>query len=146
MTVPTAPHRSLDRPVLPKLPNQATVIFDGSCDFCTRSVRLLSWLDRRDRVAMVPFQKPGTPETHGLTVADCERAAWTVTPDGQRYPGAGAINVALATALGSRAPWLLYRLPGIHWLQDRLYAMVARNRTRLPGDTPYCEQHPEECR
>ena len=128
------------------LPPDLTLIFDGSCDFCTRSVRFLRWLDRTQRLQALPFQKRGTPEAHGLTVADCERAAWTVTPDGRRYPGAAAISVALAIALGTRLPWVLYRLPGLHQLQDLVYAVVARNRTRLPGDTPYCEQHPNECR
>jgi predicted DCC family thiol-disulfide oxidoreductase YuxK len=142
---PQAPLRP-DPPDLPTLPERATVIFDGTCDFCTRSVRFLRRLDRRRRLEPVPFQRPGAPERFGLTIGDCERAAWTVTPDGRRYPGAAAVNVALAVALGRRWPWTLYRLPGVSHVQGLVYALVARNRTRLPGDTPYCEQHPEECR
>ena len=129
MTDSATPTRVPDRPALPKLPDKATVIFDGSCDFCTRSARVLRWLDRRGRLTLIPFQKPGTPAAHGLTVADCERVAWTVTPDGRRFSGAAAINVACATAIGTRLPWLLYRLPGIRWLQDRIYALIAHNRT-----------------
>jgi predicted DCC family thiol-disulfide oxidoreductase YuxK len=144
--LPRTPTSWSDVPSFSVAPARATVIFDGSCDFCTRSVRFVRWLDRRRRLTIVPFQKPGVPAAHGLTVADCERAAWTVTPDGRRYPGAAAVNVALAVALGTRLPWVLYRLPGIRQLQDLIYALVARNRTRLPGDTPYCEQHPDACR
>jgi predicted DCC family thiol-disulfide oxidoreductase YuxK len=109
-------------------------------------VRLVQALDRRRRVTAVPFQKPGTPEAHGLTVADCERAAWAIPPDGHRYPGAAGINVTLAAMAGTRLPWLVYRLPGVRQGQDWLYAWVARNRSRFPGVTPHCEQHPADCR
>ncbi len=94
---------------------------------------------------MVPFQKPGAPAAHGLSVAQCESAAWAVTPDGRRYPGAAAINLALAVAFGTRVPVWVYAIPGLKQLQDSAYAWIARNRSRLPGDRPYCEQHPEEC-
>jgi predicted DCC family thiol-disulfide oxidoreductase YuxK len=143
---PATPWSFPDVPDLAGLPDRATLVFDGSCDFCTRSVRFLRRLDRRGRLTLVPFQAPGVPERLGLTVAQCERAAWTVAPDGRRYPGAAAVNAALAVALGTRWPWIVYRLPVLRQLQDAAYALVARNRTRLPGDRPYCEQHPEACR
>lgn len=128
-----------------RLPERVTLIFDGSCGFCTWAVRLVRALDRRRRVTAAPFQRPGVPAAHGLTLAQCEAAAWAVTPDGTIYPGAAAVNVVLAVALGTRLPWLLYRLPGAGWLQDRLYDWVVRHRHRFPGDLPYCQQRPEEC-
>jgi predicted DCC family thiol-disulfide oxidoreductase YuxK len=94
---------------------------------------------------MVPLQQPGAPEAHGLTVAECERAAWGIAPDGTKYRGAGAVDMAVAVALGSSIPYRLYTLPVMRQVQDRVYAWIAMNRGRLPGDTPYCEQHPEEC-
>jgi predicted DCC family thiol-disulfide oxidoreductase YuxK len=30
-------------------------------------------------------------------------------------------------------------------LQDFTYYLVASHRSRLPGDRPYCGQHPAEC-
>lgn len=131
---------------MPQLPQQLTLIFDGSCDFCTRSVRIVRALDRGRRITAVPFQKPGAAAAHGLTIPQCEAAAWAITPDQRRHPGAAAINVALAVALRTRLPLWVYAIPGIHQLQDAAYAWIARNRSRIPGDTPYCEQHPEECR
>jgi predicted DCC family thiol-disulfide oxidoreductase YuxK len=117
-------------------------------------VRLVGALDRGRRVTAVPFQQPGVPEAAGLTLADCEGAAWALADDPialfqgrrRRYRGAAAVNAALATALGTWLPLLLYALPGIRWLQDRAYDWVARNRSRLPGDTPFCEQFPARCR
>jgi predicted DCC family thiol-disulfide oxidoreductase YuxK len=52
----------------------------------------------------------------------------------------------VAAALGSTLPLLLYSLPGIRQLLDFIYYLVASNRSRLPGDPPYCSQHPAECR
>jgi predicted DCC family thiol-disulfide oxidoreductase YuxK len=113
-----------------------------------RSVRLVQALDRHRRVTAVPFQHPGTPEAHGLTRADCEAAAWAVTPgpNPTRHRGAAAIAMALAVALGGPLPFRFYTLPGVRQLQDAAYAWVVRNRNRLPGDVPYCTQHPERCR
>jgi predicted DCC family thiol-disulfide oxidoreductase YuxK len=128
------------------LPQHVTLIFDGRCGFCTRWVRLLRSLDRAGRVKAVPYQGPGTPEEHGLSLAQCEAAAWTVTPGPDRRSGAAAVNTALAVALGTRLPLWLYAAPGMEQLQERTYSLVARNRRRLPGDAPYCRQHPEGCR
>ncbi len=51
-----------------------------------------------------------------------------------------------AVVLLIRLPLTFYRLPGVGWLQERLYNLVAANRHRLPGDTPYCKRRPEECK
>ncbi len=95
---------------------------------------------------MVPFQKPGAPAAYGLSIAQCETAAWAVTPQRDRRPSAGAINAALAVAMGTRLPLRLYAVPGVKRVQDRTYSGIARNRRRLPGDKPYCRQRPDECR
>ena len=103
-------------------------------------------LDRHQRVQLVPFQARGALTTAGLSQPEAETAAWAFTPGGKRYRGAAAVNLALAVALGSRLPLILYRLPGLRQLQDVVYAAVARHRHRLPGVRPYCQEHPEACR
>lgn len=108
--------------------------------------RFVEALDRDHRVAVVPFQHSAARGAAGLTFGEAERAAWAIAAGGRRYRGAGALNAALATLLRSRLPLLLYQLPGSHRLQDRLYDWVAANRSRFPGDRPYCEQFPEHCR
>jgi predicted DCC family thiol-disulfide oxidoreductase YuxK len=111
-----------------------------------RSVRLLKALDRNRRVTAVPFQKSGVPASVGLTVEECAATAWAIAPDGGRYQGAEAVNAVVAAALGTTLPLFLYSLPGMRQLQDFIYNLVASNRSRLPGDRPYCAQHPAECR
>jgi predicted DCC family thiol-disulfide oxidoreductase YuxK len=109
-------------------------------------VRLLKALDRNRRVTAVPFQKSGVPASVGLTLQECKASAWAIETDGSRYRGAEAMNALVACALGTAVPLLVYYLPGIRQLQDFIYSLVASNRSRLPGDRPYCAQHPAECR
>ena len=109
-------------------------------------MRLLKALDRNRRVTAVPFQKRGTPASAGLTLEECKASAWAIASDGSRYRGAEAVNALVAAALGTAVPLLLYYLPGIRQVQNFIYSLIASNRSRLPGDQPYCAQHPAECR
>jgi predicted DCC family thiol-disulfide oxidoreductase YuxK len=109
-------------------------------------VRLLKALDRNRRVTAVPFQKTGVPASVGLTLEECKASAWAIAPDGRRYRAAEAMNALVACALGTAVPLLLYYSPGIRQLQEFIYSLIASNRSRLPGDRPYCAQHPDECR
>jgi predicted DCC family thiol-disulfide oxidoreductase YuxK len=124
---------------------KTVLIFDGSCGFCTMTVGWLTGLDRRGRLRVVPFQIPGTPEAHGLTLEACRRAAWAVKPDRSSASGAGAIAVALDAALGTHVFEGIYRLPGVGRLQDAGYRWIARNRHHLPGRQPFCQSHPGVC-
>jgi predicted DCC family thiol-disulfide oxidoreductase YuxK len=109
-------------------------------------VRLLKVLDRNRRVTAVPFQKSGIPASVGLTLEECQASAWAIASDGSRYRGAEAMNALVAAALETAVPLFVYSLPGIRQVQDFIYSVIASNRSRLPGDRPYCAQHPAECR
>ena len=109
-------------------------------------MRLVKTLDRYRRVTAVPSQKPGSCASVGLTLKECEASVWAAAPDGGRYRGAEAINAVLAVALGTWCPLGLYKLPLVRQLQDLTYDWVAANRGKLPGDEPYCSQHPHQCR
>ena len=110
-------------------------------------MRLVQALDRSHRVTVAPFQRPGLAAAHGLSIAQCEAAAWAlaVSTYEARYRGAGAINLALSVALGIPIFLRFYELPGIRQIQDAVYEWVVRNRHRFPGVTPYCVEHPDEC-
>lgn len=127
------------------MPGRATLVFDGRCGVCTRFVHVMKRLDRKQRVTVVPYQKPGVPASVGLTAEACRKAAWAVTPEGHHHRGAEAVNLALAVALGNGLPFTLYRLPLIKRVQDRAYDWIAANRHRLRGDEPHCSQYPGEC-
>jgi len=119
------------------------LIFDGACGFCTRTVGWLRWLDRRGRVELSPYQRPGVLQAAGLSTAQASASVWWVGTDGQRASGAAAANLALSAAIGVRLPMLVYRLT--RGLQERLYRWVAANRHRLRGVTPHCSRYPGDC-
>ena len=106
-------------------------MFDGRCGVCTRFVRVMKRLDRKQRITAMPYQKPGVPASAGLTVEACRKAAWAVTPEGRRYRGAGAVNLAVAVALGTNLPHAFYRLPLIQRARPRL-----RLDRREPSQAP----------
>ena len=49
-----------------------------------------------------PFQKSGVPQSYGLTVAQCERAARVISPNGRIYQEAQAVNAALDAILATQ--------------------------------------------
>jgi predicted DCC family thiol-disulfide oxidoreductase YuxK len=108
-----------------------TFYYDGDCGFCTRTVRLMSALDRRRRVRWVAFQSlrsmPG-----GLSREDLQREAYIER--GEVLEG-GFYSFRRLTALLPPL-WPLAPVmwcPGVNRMGEKVYAWVARHRTRLPG-------------
>lgn len=127
------------------LPNHATVVFDGTCGFCTRCIRLMHRIDRQDRLEALPCQQTTQVAAFGVTPGECAAAAWVVTGAGERFGGAQAVLAAIAIA--RRWPWLLTLggLPVVRQLLAAVYHLVSRVRPWLPGDRPWCESHPDQC-
>jgi predicted DCC family thiol-disulfide oxidoreductase YuxK len=124
-------------------PATPLLVFDGDCGFCTRTLGWLRLIDRRRIINSVPFQRPGVPESLGLTREQCAESVQWRGPDGRRAEGAEAISAALDVALRTRWPGRLHaRTAGV---QARMYELVARNRHRLPGVTPWCSRYPDDC-
>ena len=115
-------------------PGKYVILYDGRCRFCTSGARRLeSWM-RRGAVERADFQQPEVlARFPGLSYEACMERLHLVTPDGRIFGGAEAIVQALATrrVLGRLA--YLYYLPGLRWLLDRLYGIIAANRYRLLG-------------
>jgi predicted DCC family thiol-disulfide oxidoreductase YuxK len=90
-------------------------------------------LDWRGRLDVAPNRDRPTLRAAGLTAGQANAALWLVLPDGTRYRGAGAAWAALALALPvvGDVGLAVYHLPGVRFLQDRLYDWVAANRGRF---------------
>lgn len=122
-----------------------TLVFDGECGFCTRTVRLFDRLDRHHRVRRIPLQGTEAKELTGLDYPQLKESVRWVTPGGDCLAGAEAVNAALSAILGTSAPSRVYRLPGVRQGQEAAYRWIAANRHRFPGVTPWCSQVPGEC-
>lgn len=109
-----------------------TVVYDGACSVCTRSVELLRQWDVDDRLELVPFQANGVMDRFlDIPEEDFRGAAQVIAPDGRHWSGADAVEQALAqTRRGRWIAWL-FRLPLARPIARRLYRWFARNRSRF---------------
>jgi predicted DCC family thiol-disulfide oxidoreductase YuxK len=114
------------------------LVYDGDCGFCTKTAR---WIERRLPAPAVarPGQALDLAEL-GLTDADVAAAAWWVESDGTLRRGHAAIGRALAVSGGA---WGLVGrallVPPVSWLARPVYAVVARNRSKMPGGSDACD-------
>ena len=120
------------------------LVFDGDCGFCTRSAR---WMQRKlpDGVRVEPWQALDLDEL-GLTVDNVTGAAcWLSSDRLQPARGHEAIGRALVAAGGFWGAMgeLIVRRPG-SWLARPVYAVIARNRHRMPGGAPACQTTAKE--
>lgn len=115
------------------------LLYDGDCSFCRRWV---SWIARRDRNARIlclpSSERRALADLPAIPDEDLDRAMHLVSPTGQVSVGAAAIPSMLRQLDGWS--WLasLFRVPGVPYLADRVYSMVARNRHRLGCGSPRC--------
>lgn len=120
------------------------VVYDGQCGFCIRSLRICQALDVRRQLRFHDANArqrvdAAFPE---LKSADFENAMFTVKSNRQVHRGFFAFRqVALVSPLMWMALPLLY-FPGSSWLGPKIYAWVARNRSRFGCESEVCEMPP----
>jgi predicted DCC family thiol-disulfide oxidoreductase YuxK len=114
-------------------PERPTLIYDGECGFCRRSVELLRRWDREQRIAVVPFQDRARVAAFGIPLPALAAAMHLVLPppDGRVLAGADAAPEILRLLPGKR--WLAwaFRVPGVPSLARRVYGRIARSRRCL---------------
>jgi predicted DCC family thiol-disulfide oxidoreductase YuxK len=109
-----------------------TVLFDGGCPLCRRTVKALRTIDWLGRLQFVDGTNAAARAriAPGLTEAEILVEMFVIDARGQRHGGyAGYLQLARAVPL----LWpfaLLGPLPGIRFAGDRLYRFVAANRIR----------------
>jgi predicted DCC family thiol-disulfide oxidoreductase YuxK len=121
------------------------LFFDGVCGMCTRSAYFVLRLNRTGDVRIEPLQSPGVADRLGIPPSQLLDSVRWLDTSGAVYSGAEAVNAAVSAAIGTKLPLVLYRIPGVRFVQDAIYHWVAANRYRFPGTTPYCESHPAAC-
>jgi predicted DCC family thiol-disulfide oxidoreductase YuxK len=108
------------------------LVFDGECGICRRSV---AWIQNRkgaERIEAVPYQHPSVPERYPeLSREALEEAMHLVSPTGEVRKGARAGEEILRLLPRWRPSALVFRIPGVRWVAERVYRWVAGNRHRL---------------
>lgn len=114
------------------------LIYDGDCAFCTRCAE---WARRRlpSGARVVAWQSLPDLAALGLTEADVTAAAYWVDR-GRLFRGHRAIAASLRAIGGGWAVLgAIVALPPFTWVARALYALVARNRHRMPGGSAECK-------
>jgi predicted DCC family thiol-disulfide oxidoreductase YuxK len=124
--------------MFPKSPSRRyTLVYDGECRVCTRSVNVLRKLDSRGDVEIVASQAVGVlarfPWIPPHAFSD---AIQLIGPGNETWQGAAAIEHLLTVLPRGRWVAWIYKIPFVRSLADRFYRWFARNRYRLG-----CGQH-----
>jgi predicted DCC family thiol-disulfide oxidoreductase YuxK len=111
---------------------QHLVLYDDECPLCVFQMRLLTWLDWFNALALIPLTDPRAQEAAPeLDREQLLAAMHCVAPDGRIYRGARCIR-----HVGMRLPLLvplalLLWVPGVIWIAEKVYDVIARNRKFL---------------
>lgn len=111
-----------------------TVIFDGECGFCQRSIKLgkrLDWLHRMDWRARL---EPGLKETFPqLSDEETQRRMVSIRQDGKAYGGFFAVRDIMVHLPLTFVPALILYVPGISLLGVTVYKWIATHRHHFGG-------------
>ena len=127
---------ALRRPVL---------LYDGECRVCRFTARVVSRLDRREELAILPLRDDAAAPLLEALPANERHATWRLARSDGSLIGYGAGIPALLAAMRATRP--LGRLFGQvpETALERLYSLVARNRGtlgRLVPDGPSPRRFP----
>ena len=115
-------------------PYARTVIFDGECGFCQRSIRWgkrLDWLRRMEwRASLEPGLQQRFPQLSG---EETQRRMVSIRRDGKTYGGFFAVRDILVHLPLTFVPALVLYLPGMSLLGVPVYKWIARNRHHFGG-------------
>lgn len=109
-----------------------TIWFDRGCDFCEKSCRLLRVFLVLPEAAIRPAQDD--PDIGAELAA---RNSWVITVGNERYFKAGAMGALFAASPFFRPLSGLLKTRPVEAIGDRVYDLVARNRSSLSGVTKH---------
>lgn len=113
-------------------PDRHVLIYDGDCRICRRSVEWVRSADRGDSLEILPYQAPVIAERFPrVPRGDMEAAMQLVSPAGERWQGARAVERILQLLPRWRVLAFFFRIPGVRVVARYVYGLVARNRRRL---------------
>ena len=119
-----------------------TVVYDGACRVCQRSVNLLRRWDRNGMLAIVASQTPGVHARFPWIPARAyAESVQLIDRDGRTWQGAAAIEQLLTILPRGRLIAWVFEIPFVRVLAEKLYRWFARNRYKL-GCGEHCQYRP----
>lgn len=117
-----------------------TVVYDGDCKLCRRSVDTLAKWDRRGALDIIPSQVrevrsrfPWIPEN-----AFDESLQVVRNSDGKTWQGAAAVEELMKAVQGGKRLAWLFAIPFARPVAEKLYRWFAGNRHKF-GCSDHCE-------
>ncbi|TWU39565.1 thiol-disulfide oxidoreductase DCC family protein [Novipirellula artificiosorum] len=121
--------------------HKVEVFYDGECPLCLREIKLLKWLDRKNRIQFTDIAaKDFSAADYGKTPDQFMDEIHGRLPDGQWIIGVEVFRQLYAAVGLGLLVWPT-RLPGISSALNFGYQAFAKNRLRLTGrcTTETCE-------
>ena len=109
-----------------------SVIYDGDCGFCQKTVDLIKKLDWLHKFEFIPFQNQSVFKKYSqLTKEMCEREIFLISPNGDYYGGYDAFKImTLFLPVTILISWFFF-LPGITHAGRIIYRVIAENRHKI---------------
>lgn len=112
---------------------QIEVFYDGDCPLCLREVKLLRWMDRRQRIRFTDIAAADfVAADYGKSMSEFMEQIQGRLPSGQWLVGVEVFR-RLYAAIGFGPLVWITRLPLLSQLCDIGYRLFAKNRLRLTG-------------
>jgi predicted DCC family thiol-disulfide oxidoreductase YuxK len=109
-----------------------TVVYDGECALCVRSIEWVRDRDREGRFELVAYQSGGVMDRFPeIPPSDFETSVQLVGPDRRRWEGAAAVEKILELIPRTRPVSRLFRIPLVRPIARVIYRAFARNRDRF---------------
>jgi predicted DCC family thiol-disulfide oxidoreductase YuxK len=114
-----------------------TLLYDGECPFCRKSVSRLQARDTDGLVEVIPAQDSAVPSRFPWLSEEALRGSiHLVGPGNRTWEGAGALEELVSVLPRWRWAAWVFSLPFARPLARWVYRWVARNRYRIS-----CNQH-----
>lgn len=112
---------------------QIEVFYDGDCPLCLREIKLLRWMDRRQRIRFTDIAAADfVAADYGKSMSEFMEQIQGRLPSGQWLVGVEVFR-RLYAAIGFGPLVWITRLPLLSQLCDIGYRVFAKNRLRLTG-------------
>ena len=110
---------------------ELTVLYDGACNLCRASVTRVRRLDSGGRIELLDLRGASVAVRFPqVNLEEAMRLMQAVDRSGHVYSGADAWARIGLTLPGWRFMAWVILVPGIHFVAQRVYAWIARNRYR----------------